>query len=500
MAKRLRKMEGFIGDTLPDIYLAIVATFVENPRGTMFLVPPVYGERARDALIAAGFPVRRVACMADNAYKMFAWRVGLGSKAAERKERFEIATWILYGTGPDGCEAIPAFSPDTWTPMVVPMVVPKNVTVEIRVDTSQASENDATIDRVRQKREALAAYAPMLRTLAQLTGKAVWFHSPDHGESATLAPITEPGDAIHLVTNMAPPGTQNVRQIRKLFGVHVADGDIVTAHGPTIGRGAVLYDGYKVPAVQIVGSTWYLLVPTLTVYKPLVSEAIFRKLLAAGWSHHAGYVESTYDPVPRDQLAKTLSAWGDDMPRMLRGLVDQGERDIVLYQEHIARRQRETTIYRGVLAQLERKGGKTEIVRRALSDIAAIRKEPLVERLDAFKDGLHVHTRRIVAEEDGVRYDLGSFVIRIDYDRSVSVWNEAPTHPEGIQHPHIPKHGGPCFGNASNAIAKATGTFQYLDAIRYVIRWLAEGYQHDLASTKINEWPTVQPAEESHAK
>lgn len=500
MAQRLRKMEGFIGNTLPDIYLAIVAKFVENPTGTMFLVPPIYGERSRRALTEAGFPVRRVACMADNAYKMFAWRVGLGSKASERKDRFAIAAWILFGTGPEGCEAIPTFSDDTRGLMVVPMVVPKNVTIEIRVDKSQADEDDATIDRIRQKREALAAYAPMLRTLAQLTGKAVWFHSPDHGESATLAPITEPGDAIHMVTNMAPPGTQDVRSIRKLFGIHVANGDIVTAHGPTLGRGAVLYDGYKVPAVQIVGSTWYLLVPTLTVYKPLVSEAIFRKLLAAGWSHHAGYVESTYDPIPRGQLAKTLSAWGDDMPRMLQRLIEQDERDIVLYQEGIARKQREATIYRGVLAQLERKGGKTEIVRRALGDIAAIRKEPLVERIDAFKDGLHVHTRRIVAEEDGVRYDLGSFVIRIDFDRSVSVWTDAPTHPGGIQHPHIPKHGDPCFGNASNAIAKATGTFQYLDAIRYVIRWLAEGYQHDLASTKITEWPIVPAKEESHAK
>lgn len=485
---------GISHETFMELARSKAAKFPSNPSGSAFLVPPVYGERARAALLADGFTVRRKACTAES-YHMLAWHIGLGQSAKTRVERFARAIAILFGTGPDGCEAVPAISGQTG---IQPLVVPKNVRVEIRAKLSAEAEADEKNDREAQRREAMAAYAPLLRLLAQITGKDVWFHSPDRVEGPTFAPVTDPNDAIHVVTNRCPPGRQRSRNVRKLFGMYVSEGESIQAPGPTAGRGSVLSDDSGTPVVQLVGSTWYLLIPTISVYAPVVSEAIFRNLLAKGWEAHAGYVTATVDPVPRTKVSRAVAGWGNAADEMIRLAIQKNERDIVWYQENISRLHREISMYREMLAAIESANEKRKMIRRAQKDIEALRTEPLVERVDVLKDGLHVVTKRIIAEEGGVRYDLGAFVIRIDVDRSVSVWSETPTHPKGEQHPHIPKHGGPCLGNASAAILKAAGEFRFLDAARYVIRWLAAGYQPDLASAKITEWPVVRQ-EEPHA-
>lgn len=470
------------------------AEFPSHPWGAAFLVPPIYGERTREALLAAGFTVRRKACTAES-FHMLAWRVGLGKDKKARAKRFALAVSILFGTDPDGCEAVPAISGQIG---IQPLVVPKSVRVEIRAKLTAEAEADKKTDREVQRREALAAYAPLLRLLAQITGKDVWFHSPDRVKGPSFAPVTDPGDAIHVVTNRCPPGKQLSRNIRKLFGMYVSEGESIQTPGPTVGRGSVLSDGDGTPVVQLVGNTWYLLTPTISVYAPVVSDEIFRNLLAKGWEAHAGYVTAAVEPVPRSKASEAVSGWGNDADKMIRTAIEKAERDIVWHQENIARLYREIAAFREFLAGVESTNGRQTMIRRVRKDIAALRAEPHVERVDVLRDALHVVTKRIVATEGGIRYDLGSFVIRVDVDRSVSVWTEAPTHPNGVQHPHIPKHDGPCLGNASAAILKAAGEFRMLDAVRYVIRWLEAGYQPDLACAKITEWPVV-PLEESHA-
>ena len=84
---------------------------------------------------------------------------------------------------------------------------------------------------------------------------------------------------------------------------------------------------------------------------------------------------------------------------------------------------------------------------------------------------------------------VGAYTIGISKFGEVSVWSERPLHPNGIPHPHIAKDGGPCFGNATDAITKAAANHKYYDAIFFILRWLKHGYTPELTAVKIEEWP-----------
>ena len=130
----------------------------------------------------------------------------------------------------------------------------------------------------------------------------------------------------------------------------------------------------------------------------------------------------------------------------------------------------------------------TESIARLPSDLERIRKLPQVEHVTCVDGGLHVHTREIVIAHEGTSYSVGSFILRVGKNGGIAIWPKRTTHPEGIPHPHIAKDGGPCYGNATDAITKAAADFRIADVVQYVLTWLQHGYTPGLAEHKLAEW------------
>jgi hypothetical protein len=229
----------------------------------------------------------------------------------------------------------------------------------------------------------------------------------------------------------------------------------------------------------------------VTSFDPRTGLILLDKLLALAWSGLSGVKRR-----PRTVKAARRSEFVETMTRSVEGAVDQLRSEGSESDKRIAE-------YQLVLAQELRRKLEIETLLRAFLDsprvseaVASlpgqyrrIKAEPDVAKLAIVDGGLQVETKPLEIEYQGVRYDLGPFVIRVGRRGVVSIWSESPRHPGGVPHPHIAKDGGPCFGNATDAILKAGADHRYHDAVTLVLRWLKDGYSPQLASVKIEEWP-----------
>lgn len=369
---------------------------------------------------------------------------------------------------------------------ILPLICPKSADVKV-FDKEDPFD---TAESRNLRYTAIAEYRPLLEMLARISGRKIVFHA----EGGAIRPPYPADGAIHIMTNAMPPGAISVRYANLAFGMKIGeDGLSYLANGPTKGRGVVLTDEYKEPLVQVLGDNWYLLIPTLSHYNT-TSVRIFERLLGLAWN---AMREGKTAIAPPEALTKraftqAASAWTTDMDKVFDDTLRTNDDRIQKLQKELAEAIRTRKEWLNLKETYSKGPFIKETCKRLPKDFAAIAGQPEVARLSIVDDGLHVETKPLVAEHGGKRYALGAFVIRVGRRGSVSVWSENPTHPKGIPHPHIAKDGGPCYGNASDAIVQAAGEMRLADAVRYVLRWLTEGYTEKLAAVKIEEWPLVK--------
>jgi hypothetical protein len=133
-----------------------------------------------------------------------------------------------------------------------------------------------------------------------------------------------------------------------------------------------------------------------------------------------------------------------------------------------------------------------ETFRRLPEDLAHIKAMPQVDHVALADEGINIHLKPVIMEWEGKRYRMGRFVVRFGVFGTVSVWCVESTHPYRVPHPHINRDGIWCFGNATDAIAKASAELRLAKAATYLIAWLTKGYDPDLALTKIETWPVAE--------
>ncbi len=347
-----------------------------------------------------------------------------------------------------------------------------------------------------KRRRIMRYYQPALELFSRLTGLKAAVHL---GGGSVRAPFPDDGTTAHFFANATPPGDANSRYEALLFGLcpH-KDGHAVVCNGPTHGRGLVVKDEAGKPVVQALGLNFYLLVPVVSHYYQHVSDLIFAKLLAKSWeARQAALVmnDGHRRPTRRD-FAATVAGWSGYVEKNFRDELAKIEETLAELQKRQAEAYRQKRIYEAMLAQFTSPAFTTALKFRPREDFAALLADQDLADMRFLDDGLHLVTKPIVIAHDGRRYQLGSFTVRLGKYGAVAVWSEAPRHPKGVPHPHIAKDGVPCYGNASDVIAKAAGELRIADLFRLMVRWLRDGYSPESAEVKIEEWPVeAQSAE-----
>ncbi|NQV89817.1 hypothetical protein HQ487_00245 [Candidatus Uhrbacteria bacterium] len=460
--------------------------FLTRPLHKAFLVPEVYGLEQREALITAGFKTSLKTARSGH----FAFRalcIYIGRRGNARLQRLQSAIKIIF----DSTDKLASFE-GRIVDQILPIIAPSDVTVHI----DQTQRNDSTGNDPTEK--ALNAYLPILTRLAQISGLSVEFHVPQ--KERLHSPHASDG-VIHIYANACPPGEYQSWYVDTAFGLTIAPAskDRPVGYGPTQGRGIVLKDADEKNLVQILEDTWYLLIPTLGIFNPLTSVQIFEQLLALGWDAKRTGKPTAQKPLPCTKFLRKARTWIEPFADGATENARNCEEEIKRLHARLAEKTRELVLWRGMEEALKKTSYSRATKKRLPKDLQIILNLPDVDRLELFEDAMHVWTRPLVIIHELEAYLAGTFVIRLNKEGGVTVWSEDSTHPDGVPHPHIAKHGGPCFGNAGTAIAKAGGEARYADAVKHVLTWLILGYTPNLATVKIEAWPKVPSMENSDA-
>lgn len=451
--------------------------FLVRPQYTAFLVPEVYVHDKRDALTAVGLKTRwRQVDVGLLRFRALEVHIG-GRTVVQRIPRMMEAISRLFPAQ----TALESFA-GTASDRILPVVAPQEVQVHF-VDSRQKPLKGE--DELAQK--AQDGYMPLMRRLAQVSGLALTYHRHDE----RIIPPTPDDGIIHLWGNSCPPGENQTWYRETVFGLPVSpnkDENRATGYGPTAGRGLILLDEDARPVLQILRNNWYILFPVISYFNDLTSVQIFERLLALGW----GAVQSGAKPerpLSRRKFLRTAPVWTKGSTTYIQEQAQEVREQIAQMTQRLAELHRQLERWIGFEKGVENNPFSTRTRRALPGELKSIQVNPLVEGLDLHPEAIHVRTKPIVVSHEGVDYAVGTFVIRINNLGALMIWGETPTHPQGVPHPHIAKHGSPCYGNAGTAIARAAGEARYADAIEYVLTWLTRGYSPSLAETKIEEWP-----------
>ncbi len=453
--------------------------FLKDEKGNDFCVPWAYGEKASVALAAAGFVFCRNAMMSGS----FAFdALQIAFRDNDGKSRLDEALACVYGSSNRDALVSTLCMGDK---RFQTLVLPKEVKVVIHdISEAQCDPSKAPLENF-----GIREYSEVLKKLARISGHVVHFQAESSGMKP---PYPHEPNTLHVVTNSCPPGQVKARYVHSAYGkvIH-ARGLEVVAHGPSVGRGTVLKDELDEPMVQLLGNTWYLLIPTIGCFNAQTSVLIFERLLGEAWSAHLKEMKN-----PAKSEEATMETFGGAFSegigadsKLLEAELLQAEKRIAQLQEDLASAHRSRANLQRWVIFFRDPAMSRKTRKRMKEDWASIRSNPLVRRLSIVDKGLHVETGPINVTHDGYAYALGSFTVRVAMHGQVSVWNDAPTHHNGLAHPHINAEGHPCFGNAGTAITQAAGELRIADAVRYTLRWLSEGYTAALAEVKIENWP-----------
>lgn len=453
-------------------------SFLNEARYGVFLIPENYvNDQICSDLRKEGFKASWGKAISGR-LSFRALRVAVGKTGEERQRRLARAVNIVFGTR--YIEPFPGLIRDR----VLPIVAPTDT--QVTIDLRQIKETDSKLKERQQ--QAVKAYTPVLRRLAQIMGTSVFFHS--HEE--TTAPPSADDGMIHIHTNCSPPGEHVSWYVDTAFGMKISplERDLV-GYGPTEGRGVILKDADKKNVAQILGNNWYIFFPTLSYFNEATSVQILECTLSLCLETHS------HGPVANNTLdhktfLKTMKEWADGSDGVADREIKKIQKDLEVGRLRMTELTRDLRMWISLKEGFHASAFVRTARRRMAGDLQKIMEHPLVAGADFFQDALQVRTVPLTTHHEEAAYHTGPFTIRINKHGKVSVWSEEPTHPSGVPHPHISKHEGPCFGNAGTAIIKAAAEMRYLDTISYILTWLTHGYTHDLAAVKIQEWPIVK--------
>lgn len=380
-----------------------------------------------------------------------------------------------------------------WEAKLLPLFVADEGNAVIHYDSKQSDqsdEEDQSDEKAARDRVVLLKYAEILRQFSQITGGVKFYLH--HKDGLTKAPFASEPGVVHIFFNVAPPGQIQARYLRTAFGLLLdREGMEVLAAGPTAGRGKVFSDK-KGPLVQIIGNNIYLLLPTLSYYLETRSTQLFEKVITLAWNGYRENVGKQENDEPADEtdFIKTLGQSVEKQHKYISDEIANVDDEIDRLRKKLLNKYKDRQDFVRGVSYIASKQGQTKETLAA--EYQKITNEMNVAGIYLVDEGIHVKTKPLYLEYEEKTYAVGSFVIRISDWGDISVWNEQPLHPAGVPHPHIAKDGGPCFGNATDAITKAAAGHKYATAIRYVLRWLTRGYSPELAEVKIEEWPEVR--------
>lgn len=305
-------------------------------------------------------------------------------------------------------------------------------------------------------------------------------------------------DALHFVVGATAPGAIGAIELSHVCGVRLNErGRYIRMDGPTAGVGFLVKDEDKETVAQVVDSTAYLFIPSPSRcpfhFEGSEATDLYSRLVDLVWK-----TMKRERKHPKAQSIESLSAYRECVGKHLGGMSKLLETQKEIINIQIEKKLDEL---RSLYSQKENYGRlaafeaqRTDEDRRELPmrDWSRIEKMPLVERVLWVEDAMHVRTKRIIVEYEGVYYDFGKFMIRMALCDTPAVWALCPTHPERVAHPHISRNGIVCFGNVSVPLAQAAGEGRMADALELMMKWLVEGYDPNLADTKIETWPKFE--------
>lgn len=314
-----------------------------------------------------------------------------------------------------------------------------------------------------------------------------------------------------VVIGGGPIGAMALQDVSVLCGVKLTEDDeTIPLRAHTLGYGGVIKDDAGTLLAQIVGSTWYLTLPSreerfVTLYHTGSANLLWKALrLTSNKRAEATQVERV-ELADAEAYVEHSRAFDDRAHKHLGEMIDLTRKEIDQLEDQIRLKIRFLRDFAPLVELNKARLASPNYTEEMREGFVRLKAHPLVERL-AMAEGevLEVWTKPITITHDGARYPLGAYVLSIRTSNVVFIrscgYPQNGTH----MHPHIPATtGSPCLGNATRAINDALNSDDRAYGIELLLDWLANGYDHGIAAQKITEWPreneAVERKEAAHA-
>ncbi len=266
--------------------------------------------------------------------------------------------------------------------------------------------------------------------------------------------------------------------------------------GAARGWGHVVEGADEMPIAQIIGRNFYLFVPTHKIAICLLPHGsgadLFGYAMRMAWNAFIkGVEEPAQEPLDTPEAMQTFLGMSESIEsarraKELESLTKELSRIREEYQDTLNR----IRIVEGLLRPSTQRVVDMILEPPSWSEAT---EDPLFERMYTVDHLLHVETKTVVVDNRM----LGPYTVRFDCNLSNDRWNvvvyntKESYHPGAIPHPHIGEQGMACFGNVGLLIDEALIAHHIPRAIKLVLRWLAKGYDPEVARHKIEEWPLV---------
>ncbi|MES2931442.1 MAG: hypothetical protein V4682_01945 [Patescibacteria group bacterium] len=332
-----------------------------------------------------------------------------------------------------------------------------------------------------------------IEQLSSLTGKRVALHMP---EDRIFAPFRHTEKAVNIVLGAFPPGKSETSTIATL--AMRTESQYFIRDRPTIGYGTVVRNADGIAIGQIVHDTLYLFLSlnegTLKHF-PDAALRVYRDMIATCWKAYLERGEEKADEPVTDPalLVEATASWTDVGEKELDGMIKDHEEKV-----REAEKAYHTALAELKMWQITKIGARRYIENNIaahshpewIASWQTVLDHPLTDSIIVKDLGLHLTTKPVVLEHEGVRYPLGSFTMRADGAGMISIWCNDSRHPERVPHPHISAFGSVCYGNLSLLVQEEIFMRRnYPQALRYLLDWIQEGYDPNTTTTPLTEWP-----------
>lgn len=337
-----------------------------------------------------------------------------------------------------------------------------------------------------------------LKNFSRLAGGLnIDFYQEDR--DATMLPLPDKDNLINIYPWNSPPGLNTTEYVYRAFDLLISTkGEGVLTFCGVSGRGEFIKDKEN-NLVQMLGNNWYLLFCVVDFFNQHTTIKILEQALASSFRRfqtlrRGARPSDKTTRLNQKEFIGIATNWLNGEMDFLKIEFQKRERAIKVLREELAAKERYCFDFRRILEMANNSLVKDKAVKSLPQQWRRIRSNSRIAKLALSGDSIHATTADVVIKNSELNHRLGAFVISISKHGDLNIWNLERLHPEGVPHPHINKEGIPCMGNAGSAIKEAITEHRYADAFDYLIRWLFDGYEENLALHKITEWPSMDNA------